>query len=84
MKPADIESKFNACQHREYCRQLKKQVSSSEGLLCAAAEHLEEAAELISNWGSYATVYFQDKHDLNGDVERFKKYGELLRNQTGA
>ncbi|MCP4091558.1 MAG: hypothetical protein GY746_17490 [Gammaproteobacteria bacterium] len=83
MKPEDIESEFNACQHRDYCRQLKKQASTSDDLLCAAADLLDEAAECIALWGVYADEYFQDKHDLNGDVDRFKKYVELLRKQIG-
>lgn len=32
----------------------------------------EEAAELIESWGSYASQYFQDKHNLAGDIAKFR------------
>jgi len=33
---------------------------------------LDEAAEEIAGWGAYASVYFQEKWDLHGCVERFQ------------
>ena len=33
---------------------------------------LNEAAQEIADWGSYASEYFQEKHDLAGTVERFR------------
>jgi hypothetical protein len=32
-------------------------------------EALKEAALAIEYWGSYASKYFQEKHDLQGDVD---------------
>lgn len=32
---------------------------------------LAEAADCISSCGSYASEYFQEKHDLQGDIKRF-------------
>lgn len=31
-----------------------------------------DAAETIAHWGAYASAYFQEKHDLAGDIARFK------------
>lgn len=36
---------------------------------------LDEAADSIANWGAYASEYFQDKHDLAGDIKRFRAEG---------
>ena len=33
-------------------------------------EALEEARELVESWGAYASQYFQEKHDLAGDLIR--------------
>ena len=62
-----------------------QEVATSElnGLLCAAAEQLEEAAEDIASWGAYASDYFQEKHDLHGDVVKYKTYAALIRKSTG-
>jgi hypothetical protein len=32
-------------------------------------EALKEAALAIEYWGSYASKYFQEKHDLQGDAD---------------
>jgi len=37
-----------------------------------ALEALEEAADAIDSWGSYASGYFQVKHDLEGDISKAK------------
>lgn len=29
---------------------------------------LEEARGMVAHWGAYASEYFQDKHDLPGDL----------------
>ena len=29
---------------------------------------LKEAREMVAHWGAYASEYFQDKHDLPGDL----------------
>lgn len=42
----------------------------------------EDAAADIQDWGAYASAYFQEKWDLQGDVDRYKraaaKYRALL------
>ena len=37
-----------------------------------ALEALEEAADAIDSWGSYASGYFQVKHDLENDISKAK------------
>ena len=37
-----------------------------------ALEALKEALDSIESWGSYASGYFQVKHDLEGDIEKTK------------
>jgi hypothetical protein len=37
-----------------------------------ALEALEEAADAIDSWGSYASGYFQVKHDLESDISKAK------------
>ena len=34
---------------------------------------LDDAATCIEDWGAYAGAYFQEKHDLAGDVRRFRE-----------
>ena len=46
-----------------------------------AAERLEEAAELIEDWGSYASPYFKEKHDLQGDIKRILSYAKSIKNK---
>jgi hypothetical protein len=38
-----------------------------------ALSALKEALDAIESWGSYASDYFQVKHDLEGDIEKTKK-----------
>jgi len=34
---------------------------------------MSEAADCIADWGAYADDFFQKKHDLAGDVQRFRE-----------
>lgn len=44
-----------------------------------AAKLLQQASEDIEDWGSYASDYFQEKHDLLGDIKKYSdKSKELL------
>lgn len=36
----------------------------------ALEKALEDAIESIEAWGAYASEYFKDKHDLEGDIAR--------------
>ena len=33
----------------------------------------ERAGELLENWGSYASDYFKEKHNLQADIDSFKE-----------
>ncbi len=35
-------------------------------------EALADAIECVQDWGLYASPYFIEKHDLNGDVKRLR------------
>lgn len=35
-------------------------------------EALNEAKYLIADWGAYASPYFQEKHDLSGDIAKIE------------
>lgn len=50
-----------------------------EAIRDKALEALEEAKEDINHWGSYASEYFQEKHDLQGDLERIDRHIETIR-----
>jgi hypothetical protein len=41
-------------------------------LMQMALSALKEALDAIESWGSYASGYFQVKHDLEGDIEKTK------------
>lgn len=43
---------------------------SLERRLSAAVEALEEAREDVASWGAYASDYFQQKWNLQGDLDR--------------
>jgi hypothetical protein len=44
-----------------------------------ALDALEEARDAISGWGSYASTYFQVKHNLEGDIDDCEAVIEALR-----
>lgn len=44
-----------------------------------AAERLDEAADSISDWGCYASTYFQEKHGLQSSVDEYRAYAEEAR-----
>ena len=46
----------------------KDEALSLEQTLRLALEALESASNAIESWGSYASEYFQDKHDLQVDI----------------
>ena len=34
---------------------------------------LEDAAEDVAHWGGYADSYFQEKHDLQADIRKYRE-----------
>lgn len=49
-----------------------------------AADWMDEAADEIESWGSYASPYFQEKHDLAESVQRFRDRAAAIRALTAA
>lgn len=45
----------------------------------ALRAHLADAIDQIKDWGAYASEYFQKKHDLDGNVARFKAALEMTQ-----
>lgn len=43
-----------------------------------AAKLLSDAADSIEEWAAYASPYFQDKHDLQGDLAHYRGEAEKL------
>ena len=52
-------------------------------LLREALEALVEAHVCIASWGAYASSYFQEKHDLEGDVARARAAADKIRAALG-
>ncbi len=48
----------------------KERIAELERRLAVAVETLKNAKENISDWGEYASAYFQEKYDLKGDIAR--------------
>ena len=51
----------------------------SRELLAEALDALVEAHDCIASWGGYASSYFQEKHDLEGDLRRARAAADKLR-----
>ena len=41
---------------------------------------LKDAREMVSDWAGYASPYFQEKHDIDGDL---KKLDDAITNAEG-
>jgi len=65
LRLADWCDTFNTVQHNKAAAELRRLHAVNEELLNA----LKEASLAIEYWGSYASKYFQEKHDLQGDVD---------------
>lgn len=50
-----------------------------EKALNEAADALDAAMEDVEHWGAYAGEYFQDKHDLDGDLARISEQATAAR-----
>ncbi len=44
--------------------------TSPRDLIRRLADALHDAADDVEGWGNYASSYFQEKHDLSGNVAR--------------
>lgn len=56
------------CREAEYLNQIKKRDYEIKRLRDA----LNDAADFVEQWGSYASPYFQGKWNLAGDVQRIR------------
>jgi len=45
-------------------------MTAPRSLIQRLADALHDAAEDVESWGNYASSYFQEKHDLPGNVAR--------------
>ena len=52
-----------------YARDYAAQVANERDALRTG---LADAIECIESWGAYATPYFRDKWDLDGDIKRLE------------
>jgi hypothetical protein len=59
-------------------RDMDARASSLEAQLAGVKEALGRAIDDIEHWGSYAREYFQQKHDLAGDIARARAVYEAL------
>ena len=50
---------------------LTTQLSAVKAERDALKRMLREASEDIADWGAYASNYFQEKHNLAGDIKKY-------------
>lgn len=43
------------------------------GLCEELADDLQEARDAVADWATYASEYFQQKHDLQGELDRINR-----------
>lgn len=53
----------------EVWRELASEVERLKALL-------KEAADDLDHWGGYAPEYFQEKHSLKSDIEKYREAGK--------
>ncbi len=56
MKPEDIESEFNACQHRDYCRQVRQTLASDDLLY-----YKRFTALMMDGWDVDTTLLYDEE-----------------------
>lgn len=70
----ELETKLRA--EKGALRLLNEEATARERLLLEAVRtlrsHLAEAIEDIEQWSGYASAYFQDKHDLQGCLQKHR------------
>ena len=47
-------------------------------------ETLEEAIEMVEDWGAYASGYFQEKWDLLGDLRKLRAALKAFEDEEGS
>jgi len=51
---------------------MTEMLSEKDKVIHSLAHDLVLASEYIEDWGTYVDPYFKEKHDLKGDVKKFK------------
>ncbi len=59
-----------------------KQLAKYQAREKVLRDALSQAAEDMEGWGSYAGEYFQEKWDLNGDIEKLTKLDAMPSDST--
>lgn len=65
--------------YAEYCHQAADTIEQQAERVRVLREALADAIECVQDWGLYASPYFIEKHDLNGDVKRLRGALEATR-----
>ena len=52
---------------------------TTRDLIQRLADALHDAAEDVEGWGNYASSYFQEKHDLPGNIAKIHAQAEEAR-----
>jgi len=53
-----------------------REKNATDARIAQLKEGLIDAIECVEEWSTYASEYFQNKHDLAGDIARLKSYLE--------
>ena len=54
-------------------------MTTERDLIQRLADALHDAAEDVEGWGNYASIYFQEKHDLSGNVAKIHALAKEAR-----
>jgi len=52
----------------------RKRIAEADARIAVLENALREAIESVEDWAGYASEYFQDKHDLAGDLQRLRSF----------
>ena len=77
MSEMDQYPDWSAEAHEHICG-LVEQIEALRAVVSDCAGCFRTAAEDIQDWGDYADAYFQKKHGLKSDVERYRNKADEL------
>ena len=79
---ASLQAKENkATPFENLASDIRGHIAALEADNARLREALREALDDVADWGSYASPYFQAKHDLQGDIDKYK--AALAERQEG-
>lgn len=64
--------------------ELTARIAALEARQAMLVDVLNDAAESIEEWGNYADVYFQEKWNLAGDIQKYKDIANSTCTHTAA